>query len=133
MLQGLFIYRAGPCCHNCVPIDGCYVQVPWNKLGQAPVIVEFDRLYILAGPKASSVLHPFTTADAHMTCVLCVCMRGGGYGWQSPEDKMRAGLTLGHLIHNLVMSTVIVILPLSIETDAEADVYKHFGAHTCTC
>lgn len=31
-----------------------YTQVPWSKLGQEPVIVEFDRLYILAGPKAET-------------------------------------------------------------------------------
>eukprot|EP00955_Chlamydomonas_euryale_P000301 3506-Chlamydomonas_euryale.AAC.4 len=36
-----------------IPFDG--PQVPWNKLGQAPVIVEFDRLYILAGPKVSTM------------------------------------------------------------------------------
>ncbi|KAG1659488.1 hypothetical protein FOA52_005351 [Chlamydomonas sp. UWO 241] len=30
------------------------LKVPWNKLGQAPVVVEFDRLYIVAGPKEES-------------------------------------------------------------------------------
>ena len=27
------------------------VQVPWASLGRAPVLVELDRLYLLAGPK----------------------------------------------------------------------------------
>ena len=27
------------------------VQVPWANLGRAPVLVELDRLYLLAGPK----------------------------------------------------------------------------------
>lgn len=26
-------------------------QVPWASLGRSPVLVELDRLYILAGPK----------------------------------------------------------------------------------
>lgn len=26
-------------------------QVPWASLGRAPVLVELDRLYLLAGPK----------------------------------------------------------------------------------
>lgn len=25
--------------------------MPWNKLGQAPVVAEFDRLYIVAAPR----------------------------------------------------------------------------------
>ncbi len=28
-----------------------YLQVPWASLGTAPVLVELDRLYLLAGPK----------------------------------------------------------------------------------
>jgi vacuolar protein sorting-associated protein 13A/C len=28
--------------------------VPWNKLGQEPVVAEFDRLYIVAGPREDS-------------------------------------------------------------------------------
>ena len=27
------------------------LQVPWASLGRAPVLVELDRLYLLAGPK----------------------------------------------------------------------------------
>ena len=27
------------------------MQVPWASLGRAPVLVELDRLYLLAGPK----------------------------------------------------------------------------------
>eukprot|EP00798_Chlamydomonas_sp_ICE-L_P025163 gene25163-10794_t len=29
------------------------LKVPWNKLGREPVIVEFDGLYILAGPRSN--------------------------------------------------------------------------------
>ena len=28
------------------------MQVPWASLGRSPVLVELDRLYLLAGPKA---------------------------------------------------------------------------------
>jgi len=30
-------------CHDC--------QVPWAKLGQEPVVAEFDRLYVVACPR----------------------------------------------------------------------------------
>ena len=29
------------------------IQIPWAKLGREPVVVEIDRLYILAGPKTN--------------------------------------------------------------------------------
>lgn len=32
------------------------VQVPWASLGKSPVIVELDRLYLLAGPKDDAVV-----------------------------------------------------------------------------
>ena len=31
------------------------LQVPWASLGKSPVLVEMDRVYILAGSKESSV------------------------------------------------------------------------------
>lgn len=31
---------------------GVLLQVPWSRLGKEPVVVEFDRLYILAGPRS---------------------------------------------------------------------------------
>ena len=34
------------------------MQVPWAKLGREPVIVEFDRLYLLAGPPEDSPTSP---------------------------------------------------------------------------
>lgn len=55
----------GTCCH--VPADpflpgrwsllratSC-AQIPWAKLGREPVVVEFDRLYILACPRDEAV------------------------------------------------------------------------------
>ena len=30
------------------------LQVPWASLGRAPVIVEMDRLYVLAGPRVET-------------------------------------------------------------------------------
>ena len=47
---------------ECVHAYCVCLQVPWNKLGQEPVIVEFDRLYILAGPKEQS--DPAATSQA---------------------------------------------------------------------
>lgn len=29
----------------------CYTQVPWSNLGREPVVVEFDRLYVVACPR----------------------------------------------------------------------------------
>ena len=31
------------------------MQVPWRSLGRSPVIVEMDRIYLLAGPKHPEV------------------------------------------------------------------------------
>ena len=31
------------------------MQVPWTSLGKSPVLVELDRLYILAGPKEDNL------------------------------------------------------------------------------
>ena len=76
------------------------VQVPWSRLGKEPVVVEFDRLYILAGPrteqkdKDDSVVGaaPVTEQDrpngcsedmgqpiagqAQPTALFCACCRG---------------------------------------------------------
>lgn len=30
--------------------DGSYFQVPWSRLGQDPVIVHLDRIFLLAEP-----------------------------------------------------------------------------------
>lgn len=41
----------GSCCHAFVYSHGHDVQVPWAKLGQVPVVIEFDKLYIVACPR----------------------------------------------------------------------------------
>jgi hypothetical protein len=40
----------------------CSCQVPWANLGKAPVIVEMDRLYVLACPKTEYKPPPPTAA-----------------------------------------------------------------------
>ena len=35
----------------CKPEYYMMIQLPWASLGRAPVLVELDRLYLLAGPK----------------------------------------------------------------------------------
>lgn len=41
------------------------MQVPWTKLGKEPVIVEFDRVYVLAGPYSGE-----GKADAQVSVLL---------------------------------------------------------------
>lgn len=45
--------------------------MPWNKLGQAPVVAEFDRLYILAAPREDDAASapPESDDDAHVLAV----------------------------------------------------------------
>ncbi|GBF99654.1 hypothetical protein Rsub_12473 [Raphidocelis subcapitata] len=47
------------------------LKVPWNKLGQAPVVAEFDRLYILAAPREDDATSapPESDDDAHVLAV----------------------------------------------------------------
>lgn len=42
------------------------VQVPWASLGRSPVLVEVDRLYILAGPKEEKLDDDDTTTEAFL-------------------------------------------------------------------
>lgn len=41
--------------------------MPWSRLGQVPVVVEFDRIYVLAEPLADS---PEAEPDAKVSILL---------------------------------------------------------------
>ena len=76
----------------------CAMQVPWANLGGAPVVVEMDRIYLLACPNSElqtqddevdQVLHAFLSARMQNKYVLSTrvaqCLR-----WQAP-CTVRAG------------------------------------------
>ncbi len=47
--EGCFGQAIMPTCN--MLMSGNALQVPWQRLGQEPVVAEFDRLYIVAGPR----------------------------------------------------------------------------------
>lgn len=50
-------------------------QVPWARLGREPVVVEFDRLYILVGPRADEDQSSTQVCGACMACTPCFSAR----------------------------------------------------------
>jgi vacuolar protein sorting-associated protein 13A/C len=60
-VTGTQAYQGSMAGHASVP------QVPWKALGREPVVVEFDRLYILACPKE---------AQAQGPCQVMSCVEG---------------------------------------------------------
>ena len=62
------------------------VQVPWASLGRAPVLVELDRLYLLAGPKEEfeeqdsglEQVHTMGTLELMHRPSVTLCLRHSG-------------------------------------------------------
>lgn len=67
-------------------ISALLLQVPWASLGRSPVLVELDRLYILAGQKADYLSEEEPEVCSHRTIMLLRLLLNKEMGQKHPSS-----------------------------------------------
>ena len=81
--------------------------MPWAQLGREPVVVEFDRLFVLAGPRTNEDLPDCKVCvwgggscgpASHQCVCMCVCVFGGG-GGREPASHQGVCVCVGGAVN----------------------------------
>ena len=106
------------------------LRIPWNRLGSEPVIVEFDRIYVLASLDASGKSNLYddveqadeVTEGARKRRIDAAVeqrmqSRGGPGGEDSEKEEKDDGGYINHLVQTIIGNLQIIITNLHVRIE----------------